>query len=268
MAMRRGTAIDRLVLGGRLVRCDLGRGTGAWRAIELMAAQADLAVYPGPVARGKEYEAFVAGQPDGRSIVLEKDYAAAWDVLHGEPCDVSEIVTSDEYETANRAAQSVLQDPVAAPLLVGEKQRVFQWDMHGLPWAAGIEGKRGGFDVLGAGFINDLKTTVSTEPGEWSRHARKMLYPEQLAAYRFAARAHGLRVDECYVTGVEVKPPYAVTVLRLTPHDLEMADRRLYSWCERIRQCEAADFWPGYSQSVVDIEPESIWDAVAESEEA
>jgi hypothetical protein len=267
LAMRRGTAIDRLVFGGSLVRCDVDRGTKGWDAIEAMARGVDVAIYQGAVRNGKEWLAF-AEMHAGRVIVTDKEWQAAWNVLRGEPCDLGEVVSSVDYEMANGAAQAVMSDPKAAPFLIGERQRVLRWDMHGLPWAAGIPGKRGGLDVLGAGFINDLKATVTVQPGMWDRQIRRMLYPAQLATYREAALASGIKVDECYVTGVEVKPPFDVTVTRIPVQDLEKSARMVQAWCERIRQCEDADFWPGYTQSVVDLEPESMWDALAEAEEA
>lgn len=207
----------------------------------------------------------------GRSV---REFAGArragkeWDafVSSCKPGDL--LAKGDEIIRATACALSVMHDPVVCELrlLSGEHQRVVQWDMHGLPWATGIAGDRGGFDLLGEDWIADIKTTTTTEPRAWSRQARRMLYPEQLAAYRMAASSIGRRIKNCYIVGVEVKPPFCVTVLRVPEQDLEAGERTLYSWCERIKQCEAADSWPGYVQAPVDLDPKDEWASLLEEE--
>jgi hypothetical protein len=167
-------------------------------------------------------------------------------------------------------ADAIRNDPVVRglELLRAEQQRVIQWEMHGLPWASGIAGHRGGLDLLGEDWIADVKVTPSVQPGVWSRQSRRMLYPEQLAAYRMAASSIGRRVKNCYLIGVAAQPPHLVTVLRVPDNDLTDAERTLYAWCERIKQCEAADSWPGYVQTPVDLDPKDAWSAMFDEEDA
>jgi hypothetical protein len=265
-AMRRGTAVDRLVLGGRLVRCGMDRNSKAWAALTLMAAGNDVAVYDGAVRNGGKWDSFEEANA-GKPIVLQKEWDAAYSVLKGDRCDLGCIVTDDEYEAANGAATSVMTDPAAKERLEGEKQRVIHWDMFGLPWGAGIAGVRGGFDILGATWLADLKVTDCTEPIRWSKQARRMLYPQQLAAYRAGARFIGRTIDSAHLIGVEFRPPYVVTVLDFEPEDLDDAERDVAAWCERIRQCEASGNWPGYVQTSVRIEPKGIWEAADDAVE-
>ena len=215
-------------------------------ALTLDVGKRNVRVYEGATRRGKEWDAFQADCPA--------------DAL---------IVKRDEFDTATAVAAAVHNDPVAGPLLRGgEHQRVVQWDMHGLPWGTGIAGERGGFDVLGPDYIADLKTTTDVEPGAWSRQARRMHYLEQLYCYGQGALAIGHKIANYYLVGVEAKPPHCVTVLQVPQHEIDDAGKVVYGWCERIKQCEAADFWPGHAQSVVEIEPRSAWDMAAEAEDA
>ncbi len=214
-------------------------------ALALDVGKRAVRIFDGPTRRGEKWEAFQADCPPGALIVKR-----------------------DEHDRASAVANALHADPVAAPLIRGgEHQRVIEWDMHGLPWGAGIAGVRGGFDVLGDDYLFDLKTTMTTEPRAWSRQARRMMYVEQLVAYKHGAEAIGRKIDTLYIGGIETRAPFCVTVLRLTAADIESADRRLYAWCERIKQCEAANYWPGYVQSAVDIEPASVWDQLEEIEE-
>jgi hypothetical protein len=251
--MLRGSAIDRIVFGGTLIRCDISRGTGAWRCVESIATGSNVSLYPGPVARGKEYDSFVSRCPPGIPIELQSDWDKAFGVLQ-EPCDVASIVTSDEYETAHRAAAAVLSDSVVVSngLLKGRYQVVAQWDAHGLPFAAGIEGERGGFDVLGADHVADLKATTTTEPWRWKLQAKRMLYHAQIACYDEGAKSIGNPVSSHWIVGVEFKPPHNVTCLRLTSRRLDIGRELVANWCEQLKTCESSGEWPGYSREPVE----------------
>jgi hypothetical protein len=178
------------------------------------------------------------------------------------------IARQDEYDRAVACAEAITRDPVVREMafLSGKHQVVARWTMHGLPWATGIGGERGGFDLLGDTWIADVKMTTTTEPRQWSRQARRMFYPEQLAAYREAAKSLGHLITDCYLIGCETRAPHCVTVMRVPEQDLADADKTLYNWCERIKQCEAANAWPGYVQSVTDIEPKDAWAGLLEDD--
>jgi hypothetical protein len=184
----------------------------------------------------------------------------------------SEIVTRSEYDDAAGAAEAVRADPVAQSLLAGcEFQRVAQWEMHGLPFASGIAGERGGFDAVRVasaekpGYLCDLKVTADVEPRALQRHSWRMLWPAKAAAYLEGARCVGLDVHDFYLICAEAQPPHCVTVLRLSEAALEMGRKQVAMWCERHRQYEAAGEWPGFVQSVTELEPE-VW-MVDEGEE-
>ena len=194
-------------------------------------------------------------------------YQLALDICKDEG---AELVTRSEYEDAEGAANAVRADPVAQSILSGcEFQMVAQWERDGLPCAAGIAGERGGFDAIRValrtapdriarvGYIADLKITSSVEPRELQRHAWRMFWPAQAAWYLDGARAMGRDVTAFYLIAAEAQPPHCVTVMRMSEAALEAGRKQIAGWIERHRQCEAAGVWPGFTQSVVELEPEA-----------
>jgi hypothetical protein len=163
-----------------------------------------------------------------------------------------EIFTRSEWDDANGAAEAVLSDPVARTYLdAATKQVVMRWDLDGVPCAAGIEGERGGFDLLGETWIRDLKLTNCTEPEQLNRHIVKMGWHEQLVFYRHGARANGRDVTTLGIIAVESRPPYCVTCVRLSPELEQLGKRGVRSYIEKYKACEASGHWPGYVQSEV-----------------
>ncbi len=80
-------------------------------------------------------------------------------------------------------------------------------------------------------------------------------YHAQVADYRAAIKAKvGVPPRDCFIIAVESAAPYAVTVLRLTERALDMGDRLLAVWMERLRACEDSNSWPAYCQSVTDFD--------------
>jgi exodeoxyribonuclease VIII len=188
-----------------------------------------LVVYRGGIRRGKEWDAFKA-EHDG-----------------------AEIVTVPEWDEGEAIAKAILADPVAAPFLKGQHEVPLEWDSAGMKFATR------GVDVIGDGFVAELKSTASAEPGRWQRLALNMFYHVQMVMYREGAASRSLVAPDCplYVIGCESKPPYPVTVLHLTPAMIELAQKTIAIWTERLRSCEENNFWPGYAQSVVE------WDCPA-----
>lgn len=174
--------------------------------------------------RGKEWEAFKAAN-EGR-----------------------EIVTVDEVTKATAIANAAMRCPLATPYLNGEHERPVEWEFLGRKCATR------GIDVLGDVFLTDLKTSTSTHPDRFRRQCLSMGYHAQLAFYHEAAASIGRPVRGAYIVGVEVAPPYAVTVFRVTPSALEEGRKLLRLWMERLLACEASNEWPAYAQTVLDLD--------------
>ena len=180
-------------------------------------------VWPGDRRAGKEWDTFKAAN-QGKLIVKR-----------------------DEFARAEQAALAVLANPDAARL-VRESQRERSWE-------AIVFGReaRGRIDMSGSDTA-ELKVTPMVDPIRFQRHAMRMGWHSQVAWYQEARRMMGEDPGRGLVIAVEPKPPHAVTVFRFGARALEEGLRQCRLWVERLNQCEAADHWPAYSESIVEID--------------
>lgn len=179
--------------------------------------------YPGPVRRGKVFEAF------------EQDNPGAL------------ILTANEYRRAEGMANAVRANADAMRVLDGEREKTFHWKINGRTC-------RGTPDVRSETFITELKTGETADPRFFPFKVRRFCYHGQLAWYSDGAVLAGLPdPKDHYIVAVEAAPPHVVTVFHIDPATIDKG-RRLYRlWFEQLLACEAADAWPGYSQSVVEL---------------
>jgi hypothetical protein len=186
--------------------------------------------YPGPTRRGKEFDAFAA---------LHQDY---------------EILTRDEYAKAQRMADAVLTCKLASPMLKGtvEETLLFRWmglDCRSTP------------DVRGPDFVTELKTAPSADPAQFGWHALRMHYHAQMrmeqlgaASVHPIAPSHVGYVDrDCFIVCVEANEPHPVTVFRVDEKALEVGEKLLCLWAERLKVAEASQAWPPYVSCVVPL---------------
>lgn len=194
-AMQRGTAVHAILSGTRRV---VG--------------------YPGPVRRGKDYDAFVEQHPD------------------------TEILTMVEYDKACRMADAIMDCEAARPLLVGTWERTIEFSWMGLPCRATP-------DLRGADFLTEIKTTSVVEPTKFNWHCIRMAYHAQMRMQQIAAGD----AERCYIVAVESEAPFVVQPYEIHPQMLEAGERLLVLWAERLKACELAKEYPGYSQSVLTL---------------
>lgn len=181
----------------------------------------------GKTRNGKEWDAFQAANPK------------------------TTILNGREWSEAEQIVASILRNPLALSILRdGEpvvEQRI-DWTWQGRAF-------RSTPDVRAADRVVDLKTTRCAEPEKFARSAIWMGYHAQLALYLDAVRESQLGTPrEAFVVAVESAPPYPVTVLRLTERALDQGRRLCRLWFERLLQCEAANEWPGYVQSIAELD--------------
>ena len=182
--------------------------------------------YPGPVRRGEEWEAWKADHPDDQFMVTTQ---------HG-------------LEEATSIADSIRANSLAMKCLEGDQQMRIEWNFCGRACASTP-------DVLGYDFVTELKVSQTSNPARFRWHALKMHYHCQLAFYAEAREAISVIASRRhYIVCAESKAPYVVTVFELSERAIEQGRRTNRLWMERLLQCEAANEWPGYSQSLVDLD--------------
>lgn len=184
-----------------------------------------IVAYPGPVRRGKVYDAFCAENPDAL------------------------VVNRNDYDKAMGMVESVRRNRQAMELLEGQRELEVDWTYLGRKCQSHV-------DVVGPGarWVTELKTAVSSEPGRFAWQAHKLAYFGQVAFYLEAIREAGLgEPTDAYFVAVENKEPYVVSVMRAADDALEMGRRTVRLWMEQLLACEAADQWPGYVQGIVDL---------------
>lgn len=177
----------------------------------------------------------------------------------------SEIVTAREWARAEPLANAIKADRQVQEFLEGAyREKPLKWT------SGGIECETDGIDIVqvqnGMGLIADLKRTSCTEPAGFARHAFKQLWHVQMVFYEEAANANGIDTSRgLYLIGAEPDPPYAITVMRLTTQLIDLGRRTYIKWLEQLRRARAEDYWPSYTQTVVDFD---VPDWMADNDEA
>lgn len=163
-----------------------------------------------------------------------------------------EIYTRSEADAAIPIARAVLSDPHAARLLqTGLRERRIEWTRAGRKCA-------GTPDFFNADVLVDLKSCASADPRRWTGRfgeIRKRAYHAQVSWYLDGLEAAGYpRPRDAYLIAVETRAPFPVVVYRVAPSELDHGGRLVTTWFEELRVCEESNSWPGYAQTVIDVE--------------
>lgn len=187
-----------------------------------------IAVYPGKVRRGKEYDAF--GLEHANDLIL----------------------TESEAQTAEDINAAVRAHPVASRVLFQPGaiyEDTIEWDWMDRPFRCTPDART---DRI----LIDLKTTKNAEPEALKRDAIKYGYHAQLALYGLAMESvNGFKPRSSYIVAVESKAPYPVTVLELTPRAIDEGAQLCRTWLEAFKACEASGNWSsGYADGLVEFD--------------
>lgn len=227
-AVGRSPAHARLSLGGAEDAEESAAQSLGSTVHALIEGRKDVVVYPGGSRRGKEWEAFALTH-QGKRIVLAK-----------------------EMEAASAMAEAIVGDPKAARLVCEprvQREQSLYFDYLGRACRAtpDLRARR-------SGWFAELKTTRCADPERFRWDALRLSYHVQVAMQLEAIRANGGKPKAAFIIAVESAPPWPVTVMRVTEDSLERGARQLRLWMERLLACEASGAWPGYCQSVVDLQ--------------
>jgi hypothetical protein len=185
-----------------------------------------LAVWTGKTRNGKAWEQFKADRA-GMLILSE-----------------SELRKADAMRTALRSS-ALAMSVLFGPGMVHEER--VDWTWNGRAYRSTPDG-------ASKTVLADLKCLRSAKPDDVMWQSKKAQYHAQAAMYRRALNERGASIGDCFLVVVENKPPHTVTVMRFTPMALEQGERSLAFWDEQRRACESANEYPGYVQSVVDLD--------------
>jgi hypothetical protein len=176
----------------------------------------------------------------------DKGYKAFAESYDGET-----IVTESEHIQATRIVTSIRTNQDACEALEGDREKEFSWYVLGGRKAAG----RPDVVNLDASHLTDLKTTKFSKPEWFSNEALRRRYHAQLAWYIDGVLdATGKEIKTAKLVAVESAAPFAVTVFQVTPRALDDGRKQIRLWLERLQQCEIANTWPAYVQSVVELD--------------
>jgi hypothetical protein len=179
-------------------------------------------VYPGAKRQGKEFDRF-ADEHDGCRIILQ-----------------------GEYDIASRMSDSVRRNKLARELIEGQGvtfEQTILWSQDGRMC-------RGTPDVVGPGYVADLKTGRSSNPKRFKWDARKFFYDSAMAWYRRAVP----QARESFLIVVEKTKPYPCTVFRLNERSLQAGNDLCDRWFELLLECERTGEWPDYSERIVELD--------------
>ncbi len=176
----------------------------------------------------------------------EKRVGTAWKSFLEEH-DGYDILTEPEWNEAEQIAAAVMADRVAREYLSGARFEVpLTWEDSGLRCSTT------GVDIVQPGRIGDLKTTNTTEIEKWQRQAFSFSYHCQMAWYRRGCIANGIDVSHgMFLLGVDTKPPHEVVVLEMSEELIDLAERTLSLWIERLKVYAESKQFPGRAQSAV-----------------
>jgi hypothetical protein len=200
---------------------ELGSATDA-----LLLGTSEVIAYQGKQRRGKDWEEFKAMNA-GRLIVTKKEMALA-----------------------EGMRDSVLACPDAVRLLKGRHQEEIFWKYLGRDCVSHLDcASEDGV------YVTELKTAQTSNPSKFRWQAFKFAYHAQLAFYRLAKEYQtGTKPRAAYIVVVGSKAPHITVVMKVTEHALELGERLVRTWFETLLNCENANEWPGYAQSIVDLD--------------
>lgn len=189
----------------------------------------------------------------------------AWDEF-ARVNEAKTILTAPEYAKALAIRDAVRANPAAATIIAACKTEVT------LKWTdpeTGI-GCKARPDLLGGGYLADLKTTRTIDRRLFQRTAADMDYFGQLGFYAMGAEANGIEVARVAIVAVESgeDTPHDTVVFTIPGPTLDEGKERARRLLDKLAECIATDEWPGrYPEpEPLDTPPWYLYDPETEDE--
>lgn len=207
-------------------------------------------------------DAYAVLDPDVIGIKANGDKAdnptatKAWkDAVFAAKRDGLTVVAPKMLAKAHALAAAVRKHPEAGRLLAAATgHEVSAYADH--PTGARVRAR---FDLIGPGFIADIKTTFDGNPEDFGRTMHKYLYHVSAANYLDIARANGLDADRFDLVCVEKEPTpggdYRVSVLEIHPDAIDLGRELMAKACARWLALGKRVDLPGYGDGrhVIDL---------------
>lgn len=204
---------------------------------------------------GRLTHALVLGvQPGGQWDVYDGRRAGKeWESFKAKRGDAVDIFTKTEHTLCVAMAKAITAHPDAMRLL---DRCEYEVPVEWTDLATGRRCATRGIDALNRSgrYTAELKTAVSSHPDRFARDANRLGYPAQGAWFKEACASMGVTIDTHYVIAVEKKAPHVVTVFQVTPRNIADGFLKCRAWMETLKVCEEAQSFPGYVQSIVDLD--------------
>jgi hypothetical protein len=170
----------------------------------------------------------------------------AWEAFEAENPG-AHILSPKGYEKTMGMADAVASHRDARQLLEGIREQTLLFDFLGQRCQSTP-------DVRTRDRLVELKSTNDASLWGFRRQIEHRHYHAQMAFQREAVVTLGHGQPDAYIVAVESTEPHVVTLFRLSTRTIEYGARLVRLWMERLVGCIAAGTWPGYSQTIVDVD--------------
>jgi hypothetical protein len=177
---------------------------------------------------------------------------AEWDVFQT-AIGTRTVISREDADLVMRIGRSVLSHPAAAYLLglPGKAETTHMW----VDEATGLQCKcRPDWLLDDGSMIVDLKTTEDASPRGFQKSIAQWRYHIQASFYLDGLQhATGKRPEQFVFIAVEKKPPYVCAVYVADQQMIEIGAATARRDLDKLNVCKAADYWPGYSDGIEQI---------------
>lgn len=166
------------------------------------------------------------------------------------------VVTSKQHAESQTIADAVLSYPPAAAILGQDTTRT-EVRLSWTDAATGVECK-GFADIVGDGFVVDLKTVATVERDGLLRDIYRMGYHIQGAHYCAGVEAmNGLPAGSVSfgVLAVEGSAPHDVALVLISPEMMEQGERDRQAMLRTIAECRRTGEYPGRHPAPFTLDP-------------
>lgn len=147
-----------------------------------------------------------------------------------------------EIVKAEAMAESLERHKLAMEILTVGKPEVTGYLIH----EPTGQRRRVRVDWLHPQVLGDVKTAESSDPEVFKKRAAEYGYHIQAPYYLDVLRELGHPAKVFAFVVIEKNPPYPVSVVQLGPRSIKLGRKRYTEGLQILRDCKAADVWPGY----------------------